>query len=57
MTSFGRTKVKKTSISREEYEIRKSPFYKGLQGFERISKTSKKIPDDEEFGEVKWLKY
>jgi len=48
MTSFGRTKVKKTSISREEYEIRKSPFYKGLQGFERISKTSKKIPDDED---------
>lgn len=50
MTSFGRTKVKKTSISREEYEIRKSPFYKGLQGFERISKTSKKIPDNEDPG-------
>ena len=35
-TSFGRTKVKKSSKSDQEYEIRKSPFYKGLQGYERI---------------------
>lgn len=53
MTSFGHTKVKKTSKSIQVYRIRESPFSKGLQGYTRVSLAIKKIPDDEEFGEVK----
>ena len=37
MTSFGRTKVKKTSKSDQVYRIRESPFSKGLQGYTRVS--------------------
>ena len=33
----------------KECESRKCPFYKGLQGFTRVSKPSNKVPDDEEF--------
>ena len=47
MTSFGRTKVKKTSKSDQAYRILKSPFYKGLQGYERKRNGIKKIPDNE----------
>ena len=47
MTSFGRTKVKKTSKSIQVYRIRESPFSKGLQGYTRVSLAIKKIPDDE----------
>lgn len=53
MTSFGRTKVKKTSKSIQVYRIRESPFSKGLQGYTRVSLAIKKIPDDEELGQVK----
>jgi hypothetical protein len=49
MTSFGRTKVKKTSKSIQVYRIRESPFSKGLQGYTRVSLAIKKIPDDEIF--------
>lgn len=44
MTSFGRTKVKKTSKSIQVYRIRESPFSKGLQGYTRVSLAIKKIP-------------
>lgn len=47
MTSFGRTKVKKTSKSIQVYRIRESPFSKGLQGYTRVSLAIKKISDDE----------
>ena len=47
MTSFGRTKVKKTSKSIQVYRIRESPFSKGLQGYTRVSLAIKKIPDNE----------
>ena len=46
MTSFGRTKVKKTSKSIQVYRIRESPFSKGLQGYTRVSLAIKKIPDE-----------
>lgn len=49
MTSFGRTKVKKTSKSIQVYRIRESPFSKGLQGYTRVSLAIKKIPYDEIF--------
>ena len=48
MTSFGRTKVKKTSKSDQVYRIRESLFSKGLQGYTRVSLAIKKIPDNEE---------
>lgn len=44
MTSFGRTKVKKTSKSIQVYRIRESPFSKGLQGYTRVSLAIKKFP-------------
>lgn len=44
MTSFGRTKVKKTSKSIQVYRIRESPFSKGLQGYTRVSLAVKKFP-------------
>ena len=44
MTSFGRTKVKKTSKSDQVYRIRESLFSKGLQGYTRVSLAIKKIP-------------
>ena len=47
MTSFGHTKVKKTSKSIQVYRIRESPFSKGLQGYTRVSLAIKKIPDNE----------
>ena len=47
MTSFGRTKVKKTSKSDQVYRIRESLFSKGLQGYTRVSLAIKKIPDNE----------
>ena len=47
MTSFGRTKVKKTSKSDHVYRIRESLFSKGLQGYTRVSLAIKKIPDNE----------
>lgn len=47
MTSFGRTKVKKTSKSIQVYRIRESPFSKGLQEYTRVSLAIKKIPDNE----------
>ena len=53
MTSFGRTKVKKTSKSIQVYRIRESPFSKGLQEYTRVSLAIKKIPDDEDYREVK----
>lgn len=53
MTSFGHTKVKKTSKSIQVYRIRESPFSKGLQGYTRVSLAIKKIPDDEEHRQVK----
>ena len=53
MTSFGRTKVKKTSKSIQVYRIRESPFSKGLQEYTRVSLAIKKIPDDEEHRQVK----
>ena len=56
MTSFGRTKVKKTSKSDQVYRIRESPFSKGLQGYTRVSLAIKKIPDDEELGEKRPVK-
>ena len=56
MTSFGRTKVKKTSKSIQVYRIRESPFSKGLQEYTRVSLAIKKIPDDEELGEIKCRK-
>ena len=49
MTSFGDTKVKKTSKSIQVYRIRESPFSKGLQGYTRVSLAIKKIPDDEAY--------
>ena len=49
MTSFGRTKVKKTSKSDQVYRIRESLFSKGLQGYTRVSLAIKKIPDDEAY--------
>lgn len=52
MTSFGRTKVKKTSKSIQVYRIRESPFSKGLQGYTRVSLAIKKIPDDEVIGQI-----
>ena len=45
MTSFRRTKVKKTSKSDQVYRIRESPFSKGLQGYTRVSLAIKKIPE------------
>ena len=48
MTSFGRTKVKKTSKSIQVYRIRESPFSKGLQGYTRVSLAIKKAPDNED---------
>ena len=48
MTSFGHTKVKKTSMSIQVYRILESPFSKGLQGYTRVSLAIKKIPDNEE---------
>ena len=48
MTSFGHTKVKKTSKSIQVYRIRESPFSKGLQEYTRVSLAIKKIPDNEE---------
>ena len=56
MTSFGRTKVKKTSKSDQVYRIRESLFPKGLQGYTRVSLAIKKIPDDEVVGEIKTSK-
>ncbi len=56
MTSFGRTKVKKTSKSIQVYRIRESPFSKGLQGYTRVSLAIKKIPDNEVLTERKRLK-
>ena len=53
MTSFGRTKVKKTSKSIQIYRIWKSPFSKGLQGYTRVSLSVKKIPDNEV---LRWCK-
>ena len=53
MTSFGRTKVKKTSKSIQVYRIRESPFSKGLQEYTRVSLAIKKIPDDEVHRQVK----
>ena len=50
MTSFGRTKVKKTSKSIQVYRIRENPFSKGLQGYTRVSLAIKKIPDNEDPG-------
>lgn len=47
MTSFGRTKVKKTSKSIQVYRIRESPFSKGLQEYTRVSLAIKKIPNNE----------
>ena len=47
MTSFRRTKVKKTSKSDQVYRIRESLFSKGLQGYTRVSLAIKKIPDIE----------
>ncbi len=44
MTSFGHTKVKKTSKSIQVYRIRESPFSKGLQGYTRVSLAIKKFP-------------
>lgn len=49
MTSFGHTKVKKTSKSIQVYRIRESQFSKGLQGYTRVSLAIKKIPDNEIF--------
>lgn len=54
MTSFGRTKVKKTSKSIQIYRIWKSPFSKGLQGYTRVSLSVKKIPCDKY---MKFAKY
>ena len=56
MTSFGRTKVKKTSKSIQVYRIRESPFSKGLQGYTRVSLAIKKIPDNEVTGEKRPVK-
>ena len=56
MTSFGRTKVKKTSKSDQVYRIRESPFSKGLQGYTRVSLAIKKIPDDEVLRQIKPVK-
>ena len=53
MTSFGRTKVKKTSKSIQVYRIRESPFSKGLQGYTRVSLAIKKIPTMKSIGGVK----
>lgn len=44
MTSFRRTKVKKTSKSDQVYRIRESLFSKGLQGYTRVSLAIKKFP-------------
>ena len=53
MTSFGRTKVKKTSKSDHVYRIRESLFSKGLQGYTRVSLAIKKIPTMKSIGGVK----
>ena len=53
MTSFGHTKVKKTSKSIQVYRIRESPFYKGLQGYTRVSLAIKKFPTMKSIGGVK----
>ena len=53
MTSFGRTKVKKTSKSIQVYRIRESPFSKGLQGYTRVSLAIKKFPTMKSIGGVK----
>ena len=53
MTSFGHTKVKKTSKSIQVYRIRESPFSKGLQGYTRVSLAIKKIPTMKSIGGVK----
>ena len=50
MTSFGRTKVKKTSKSDQVYRIRESLFSKGLQGYTRVSLAIKKIQKIEKLG-------
>ena len=53
MTSFGHTKVKKTSKSIQVYRIRESPFSKGLQGYTRVSLAIKKFPTMKSIGGVK----
>ena len=53
MTSFGRTKVKKTSKSDHVYRIRESLFSKGLQGYTRVSLAIKKFPTMKSIGGVK----
>lgn len=53
MTSFGRTKVKKTSKSIQVYRIRESPFSKGLQGYTRVSLAIKKFPTMKSMGAAK----
>ena len=53
MTSFRRTKVKKTSKSDQVYRIRESLFSKGLQGYTRVSLAIKKIPTMKSIGGVK----
>ncbi len=50
MTSFGRTKVKKTSKSDQVYRIRESLFSKGLQGYTRVSLAIKKFPTMKSIG-------
>ena len=53
MTSFGHTKVKKTSKSIQVYRIRESPFSKGLQGYTRVSLAIKKFPTMKSIGGAK----
>ena len=53
MTSFGRTKVKKTSKSDHVYRIRESLFSKGLQGYTRVSLAIKKFPTMKSIGGAK----
>ena len=53
MTSFGHTKVKKTSKSIQVYRIRESPFSKSLQGYTRVSLAIKKFPTMKSIGGVK----
>lgn len=53
MTSFGHTKVKKTSKSIQVYRIRERPFSKGLQGYTRVSLAIKKFPTMKSIGGVK----
>ena len=53
MTSFGRTKVKKTSKSIQVYRIWESLFSKGLQGYTRVSLAIKKFPTMKSLGSDK----